>query len=272
MNDYTDNADEILAYLRNTMDSGQRQTFETRLQSEPELRQEMREIAEMDVGLQILAQVDADHADSLLLAEYAENRSRLPKDKLAKLEGHLLTCTSCRDELELCREALGHRTVARRVATASIWQRLRDWIFVRPLQLKPAYALATMVLLLAVGFFVGRGPESTLSLQQYSLVASNDRGAGIDNIVTLTDEVSLVELRFVEPVRQDCIYDFELYDSNNSLIHSKLGNEPEKVFAWFLPSYYLVPGDYSLHVIERDDQGRETTIPSRIAFKVEAAH
>jgi hypothetical protein len=265
------NNDEIIAYLRQTMSEPERQAFEKRLSEESQLREELEEIRELDTGLRWLAETTGDHPDSILLAEYAEDPDSLSDQSRREIETHLVKCPDCREEVDLSKLALSRALGRTQTAKEPVWKRLVDRLVIRPVVLRPVYALAATLLLVAVGFFAGGGLQQPGEVtQMFTLVDSGVRGAADVNVVSIRESTEVVELEFSEPVRLDRVYDFELYDINGRLLLAAPGNLARKPFVFEIPASYLDAGEHTLKVIEKDVNGNvhhKSSIPFEVVIE-----
>jgi len=255
MNENSENNRLIVKYLRNELTAAEQEMFENKLVKDAELKAELREMAQLSVGLDILDRIGSDHIDSEQLALYAENSGNLDKETLAEITSHLKSCDDCVAELTLCQNSLQSMPKQQTAAVESIWKRLLNSLVIRPIAFKPVYVYAATLLFVLVGYFGGSHMFAPDTVGYFEVISIDTRGVGDENVYAITTDNKIIELKHVHPVRSDCVYDLEILNSNQQPVFLKPNNLPQKVFAVEVPVSYLTPGNYYFVVIEKDLSG-----------------
>jgi hypothetical protein len=228
----------------------ERRSFEDELKADDNLRNELKELSYIYTGTFILDSINTGHIDSESLVDYAENPSSFDKDSYDEIKSHLETCKECREEFELCRQTYADSRVDPEKTGESLFERIGRTILAPRLVFRPVYGMLLLVLLsipiyLSTSIFLAKRAE-TITCR----IESGTRATGIENYIIVKSNTKTVRLEFMIPVRNDCIYDFMLYDPENRLKLTKHDNIPQKHFTFEVPTTYLIPGDNLLVVKE----------------------
>ena len=242
MNESNDNKDMILKYLTGKMTLEERQSFEEKLKSDQDLKNELQELSYIYTGLFILDSINTGHIDPKTLIDYAEKPSSFDKGNLDELRSHIESCEECREELELCRQTCISSKVEREKMGKSLFEKIGRVLFTPRLIYRPVYGILLFVLLaipvyFSTSLFLANRDETVTCR-----IESGTRAMGIENYIIIKSNTKTVRLEFMIPVRNDCIYDFVLYDQKNKLKLTKHDNFPQKRFTFEVPTAYLTQG------------------------------
>ncbi len=248
----------INKYLAREMAPEEQADFETRMQSDPELRKEVNDLAGIRLGLKAHDVIESGHINVKLLVTYQENRSQLDKQTRLKIETHLKECPSCSEELELCRLQADSEFDEERDKTESFLGKIQDF-FMRPVfNIRPVYGMAAAVIILAAIIGIQGISDRTPQIAHFEIVPGEKSIENKNNFV-IDEATEIITLYFSPGVREDCVdclYDFELYDPSGSLRLTSQPHKYQKDFAFELESsYFSTEGYYSIRVYEKEDDG-----------------
>jgi hypothetical protein len=246
-----DQGDQIQRYLTGQMAPEERLRFEDELKSNKDLKSEVEELSNLFLGILIDDKISANHLNPEQIFQYAEEVNKIEKSLRGEIEDHLAKCPDCREEVELCQETLRASQAEAFGIKESLLKRIYNYLFGLQLILRPAYAVAILILLAIPSYFaVNRYITSPAGIAEFRIADSGVRGIKEENIIKLDNKNNVVKLVFRVPVISDRLYSFELYDSSNNLKLSSPFNKAEDLFAFEIPASYLKPGRYNLIVRE----------------------
>lgn len=237
-----DNKELIRKYLGGKMSPEENREFESRLKSDNNLKAELGELSEIYTGLTILDSIDSGHIKPEVLAAFAEQSSILDKNSHNEIKAHLDSCTECSEELELCRKAdLTAKGILEKT-DISFFEKIHQFLFGPRVTFRPVYGVILLIILaIPIYFsttFMLSGRIDTITCK----IESGTRALGTENNFIVKSGTKTVNLEFIIPVRNDCIYDFLLFDTEKNLKLTKHNNSPQKVFSFEVLADYLAPG------------------------------
>ncbi|MFZ5979876.1 MAG: anti-sigma factor family protein [Candidatus Zixiibacteriota bacterium] len=254
-----DHNDIIIKYLSGKLTDEERQSFETELESNEDLREELQELSHIYIGLDVYDRVMTNHIDSRLIAIYADNPSEIDGPTKKEIEDHLNSCRDCREELELCRQACVNKSEPSSEPVESIWTRIKDIFFVPSMALKPVWVVTLLLLAAIPTYFSLTGVRTTTDLVQTVTLEAAVRDSSAQNRVTITSGVAVLSLRIPIPALDNARYDFELYNGDGRLLltlSDRCLSPAQNIFAFDIPvSYFTSEGNYVLKVVEITDTG-----------------
>ena len=240
----------IPSYLTGKMNPDKRIEFESELEKNQQLRDELAELKQLDFGLTVLDAINNGHIDSYLLVAYATNPNEIDSDMRREIEQHLESCDECREELAICRPA---KSIKSKKHPRGFLASLQELIALPSAHWRAVYtAMVLLILAIPIIYLGQQFGEQTPLTATFSIIPAESRDLRSPNNIIIPSNVTHVRLEFVLPVLEGCTYDFELYDAEEKLVAFQGGNVSEDSFAFEVISSDLENGDYTLRVTEFD--------------------
>lgn len=264
--------DWISDYLTESLPTEEKGQIEKLIQDDPGLRKEVREMALVDYGLSVAGTVDVGHPSSEDLAEYATDPRAVSRSVREDIEDHVRECSRCREELELCRQALADVHAVTRTGPESWLGRIRKHLTMQRFAVRPAYAYGVAVVALAAVALLSFLRPVNVTTARVELATEVKRST-IDGLstVVLQPTIEVVTLQFTPSIKQQTSYQFELVGPDDRVILVYTGNVLsidsasglQLPFAIEVPVSYLIEGSNKLRVVEElaeDQKGKPDTV------------
>lgn len=255
----------IPAYLAGKIGSADRAALEAKLKESQQLQNELAELKQLQMGLTALEAASAGHIDSQLLARYAADPGELDEEIRKEIEDHIESCDECREELLISRPVVSRAAVTAQERKRSLVLAWLKWLVSPRLAVRPVYGLiALVVLALPIAYLGLQDSAEGMAQATYEIIPAGARDLRSMNDIVIRPDVAIVQLRFMVPVLDDCVYDFELYDADDRLVLARYDNPPQKSFDLKLRGCDLVDGTYTLRVKELKDKRELDTFRFRL--------
>lgn len=253
MENFDNNKKQVINYLKDKMSPARRQEFEKEIASDSKLKDLVEDTALFEIGSSIIDKIEEGHIGSKMLARFAEGNF---ENETARkdIEEHLDKCVPCREQLNLCRLTIKKLEEMPATISVGLFGKFFEYLLTPRLTFKLVYAPFILLLLAVPTYLTLMNSQTGLpSKAIYELTESIERNVAGTGYITVEDKTEIIELRFIVPVIDSYLYNFNIYDANGNLVVSKPNNKPQKVFALELPTSYLTDGNYTLVVDELGD-------------------